>query len=155
MARSKNKYKGHRESGGFLSVPHTVLNSSAFTSLSSHAVKLLLDLGVQYRGHNNGDLSIAWKVMRARGWCSQTTLHKAKVEAIEKGFIFETRKGHRPNTCSLFALTWKAIDPNDKYDAWAMKAFTFNAFKVGDIAPAIKAHKNASLTPPNGSTAPT
>jgi len=102
--------------GGFLALPHAVLNCPAFRSLSPKAVKLLVDMGCQYNGKNNGDLCVAWKIMRPRGWKSEQTLQAAKNELLEAGFIAETRKGQRPNLCSLYGLTWLPLNPSDKFD---------------------------------------
>jgi hypothetical protein len=150
MSNRRKRFKGNRVEGGFLAMPYPVLNSPTFTGLSPFALKLLLDLGAQYRGDNNGDLALAWKLMQPRGWASQTTLHKAKLEAIKAGFLFETRKGYRPNTCSLFALTWFDLDPSPKHDVGVRSAYVRNAFKQFDPVPPIKPVKNATLNPPRG-----
>jgi hypothetical protein len=126
---SRNRYKGNRIGEGFVALPYSVLNSPLFIALSPHAVKLLVDVAAQYRGDNNGDLSIAWKLMNPRGWRSEATLHKVKRELVDAGFLYETRKGHRPNVCSLFALTWPALDANEKFDPDAKIGFTRNAFR--------------------------
>ncbi|RRS03214.1 hypothetical protein EIP75_16105 [Aquabacterium soli] len=149
MSRSRNRFKGSRVQGGFLAMPHSVLNAAAFVRLSGSAVKLLMDLGAQYRGDNNGDLSIAWKLMEPRGWASQTTLHKAKDELLKSGFLFEARKGQRPNKCSLYALTWFDLDVSDKHDAGA-KAFMRNAFKMHEPLARVVPRQNAVLTPETG-----
>jgi hypothetical protein len=150
MARS-NRHKGNKIGEGFLALPNSVLNSPLFIALSPHAVKLLIDVGTQYRGDNNGDLSIAWKLMQPRGWRSETTLHKVKRELLEAGFLYETRKGRRPNTCSLFALTWPVIDDCDKYDPGAKAGFTRNEFRFkAPLTLAVPPAKNTALTPPAG-----
>ncbi len=112
MARnSKHKdAKLKRDGGSFFAIPASVLNGAAYLGLNAYAKSLLFDLLVQYRGDNNGDLCAAWKVMRVRGWKSEETLDKAKRALLESGLIVETRKGARPNKCSLYALTWQALD---------------------------------------------
>ena len=90
-------------------MPHEVLNSKAYPSLTPAAVKLLLDLGAQYRGTNNGDLCAAWTVMAKRGWRSKATLTRALRELEGKGFICKTRQGGR-HRASLYAVTWRPID---------------------------------------------
>lgn len=107
--RNRKKHKGRSEIGRFLALPHTVIMSAAFVGLSAHAVKLLIDMGAQYRGGNNGDLTAAWRTMQARGWRSRDTLSRALKELREAGFIELTRQGGLPR-CSLYALTWKEID---------------------------------------------
>jgi hypothetical protein len=74
-------------------------------SLSFSAKALLIDVAMQYQGGNNGDLAVTWKLMRRRGWSSETTMHKAKAELLEKGLLFETRKGRRP-AMSQNLLNW-------------------------------------------------
>jgi len=85
--------RDNRERGRFLALPYAVLTSTAYLSLSPHGIKLLIDLGAQYNGSNNGDLSAAWKLMRPRGWRSEETLAKAKKELLRTQLIVETRKG--------------------------------------------------------------
>lgn len=126
---SRARYKGNKIGEGFLALPYSVLNSPLFLALPPHAVKLLLDVAVQYRGDNNGDLSLAWKLMKPRGWRSEATLHKVKRQLIDAGFLYETRKGRRPNTCSLFALTWPALDECDKFDPGAKAGFVRNQYR--------------------------
>lgn len=115
MVRSRSKIKGRATSGGFLALPHAVLESDSFRGLSSHAVKLLIDIAGQYRGQNNGDFSAAWSLMQRRGWKSRDTLTKALRELLEAGLIERTREGGNPKQggagiCALYAVTWLAID---------------------------------------------
>jgi len=103
------KVKGRTESGSFLALPRSILNSDEYCCLSAAAVKLLIDLATQYRGNNNGDLCCAWKLMQPRGWKSRDTLYKAQRELERSGFILRARQGGR-NSANLFAITWKGID---------------------------------------------
>ena len=48
--------------------------------------------------------------MRARGWRSEETLHKAKKELLQAQLIVESRKGGRPNGTTLYALTFFTLD---------------------------------------------
>ena len=99
-----------RARGRFLALPYAVLTSAAYLSLSPHGIKLLVDLGMQYHGKNNGDLCAAWKLMRPRCWRSEETLAKAKKELLHAELIVETRKGGRPNRTTLYALTFFHLD---------------------------------------------
>lgn len=149
MAKSRFKNATEKRDGGaFITLPLSVLNGAAYLSLSVHARMLLLDLVAQYRGNNNGDLCAAWKLMQPRGWKSEATLHKAKLELLEAHLIVETRKGARPNKCSLFALTWYALDDcGGKLDIKAA-SFPRGAYKLKEPLPVMlpRARKNASLT---------
>ena len=109
MARTRRKIKGRAESGGFFALPFVVLNSPNYKMLSAHAVKLLCDLGAQYKGHNNGDLTATWRVMHARGWKSRDTLGHALTELLHFCMIEKNRQGGL-HSCNLFALTWHPID---------------------------------------------
>ncbi|MGB1091488.1 MAG: hypothetical protein ACPGYX_05150 [Oceanobacter sp.] len=112
MATSYSKSKGRKAGKPFLSIPHDVADSEEFISLSGSGLKLLLALVRQYRGKNNGDLSLAFTLMKDRGFKSKDTLQKAKQELLDKGFIVRTREGRFLNpggVCDLFALTWLPI----------------------------------------------
>ena len=109
MSRSRSNAKGRRESGSFVALPHAVLESEPYSRLSASAVKLMLDLYGQYKGQNNGDFSMAWSIMRKRGWRSKETLYRARDILQKNGFIVQTRQGGK-HQCSLYAVTWQAID---------------------------------------------
>jgi len=107
---SKNvNSKNRKISGKFFPLTENVLQSPEFKMLSAKAIKLLIDLGSSYNGHNNGDLSAAWKLMEQRGWKSRDTLHKAQKELESNFWIIRTRHGGR-NSANLFAITWLTID---------------------------------------------
>lgn len=100
-----------RDPGAFIQLPLAVLNSAAYLGLSASAKVLLLDVVSQYKGDNNGKLLTGWRIMSEdRGWVSKDTLARAKVELLDSGLLFETRKGARPNKSSWCAATWWALD---------------------------------------------
>lgn len=109
MGRTRLKAKGRRETGFFAAVPHVILESEEYAELTAPAVKALLDLFAQYRGSNNGDLTAAWRIMKERGWRSKDSLYRALRELLNGGWIVKTRQGGK-HKCSLYAVTWKAID---------------------------------------------
>lgn len=111
MARDKRmRTKGRRDGGSFAALPHVVLHSENFRTLSARAVKLLIDLLSQYRGNNNGDLCCAFRLMAKRGWRSKDQLHKARGELLERGWIILTRQGGLHMGPNLYALTFQALD---------------------------------------------
>jgi len=134
---SKGRYKGNAdkcEAGAFLRLPLSVLHSPAYLAASPRARMLLLDLAVQYRGNNNGDLSGAWSFMLERGWGgSKDTFTAAKRELIRLGLIVETRMGARPNKASLYALTWLALDEDPKLELKA-KDYQRGLYRLFDPA---------------------
>jgi hypothetical protein len=70
---------------------------------------LIVDLGKQFDGKNNGYLSCAWEVMQKHGWRSRETLAIATAEVQHYGLVERTRQGGM-NRPSLYALTWWKID---------------------------------------------
>ena len=109
MVLNRRKVKGRMEGGSFVAIPHVCLNHENFRSLSPYAVKLFIDLFVQYNGRNNGDFCATWSYMKKRGWRSQATLQKTKKELLDRGWIIVSRQGGR-HKCSLYAVTFQPID---------------------------------------------
>lgn len=103
--RSKN-----RDGSRFVALPHTVLDSPAYQSLSFSAKAMLIDIARQFNGDNNGKLVLCEKALKPRGWTSSATIHKAKKELLAYGLLCETRKGMKPNKASWFAVTWQTLD---------------------------------------------
>lgn len=99
-----------------------VMQTDDYKNLSGNAVKLLMALCYQFRGHNNGNLTAAWSVMQEQyGFRSPETLNRAKKELIEARLIIQTRTPRFLNPggqCALFALTWQKIDecPNRRLE---------------------------------------
>lgn len=117
MSRTKDRAlktaKQARGNGAFLPFRLDVLRSQALAKLSPYACKLLLDIASQWQLGRNGDASAAFeKVLRARGWRSKATLHKALAELRNSGLIVQTRQGSL-HECSLYGLGWLAIDECD------------------------------------------
>jgi hypothetical protein len=116
MADKRQKFKGRRSGPSFGAKPHHIFradtknNKPSPASVLNHMAAHLLDnLVAQYNGVNNGDLSAAPKIMKLYGWTSQGSVYSALTELLAQGFIEQTRQGGR-NKCSLYALTWIAID---------------------------------------------
>ena len=104
------KQKGRRDkSPSYFALPHAVTGTRKYQSLSAMAVKLMVDLGQQYNGFNNGDLCATWSMMKIRGWKSSSSLYRAKNELLAVEFLVVSRQGGR-NKPTLFALTWVVID---------------------------------------------
>ncbi|WP_295431920.1 hypothetical protein [uncultured Thiodictyon sp.] len=119
-ARSRSRAKGRSEGGSFAALPHALFRAQGdepppVARLSKLARLLLIDIAMQYRGGNNGNLSAAPKILEPYGWCSRGSIDKAISELVNEGFLQLTRQGGR-NRCSLYALTWHGIDegPHDE-----------------------------------------
>ena len=145
-----NRFKGSKYTEGFTGIVHSVFECPAFIALSPHASKLLLELAGQYRGNNNGNLTVAWSVVSKRGFKSRTTLWRCKAELIEAGFVYVTRKGHMPSTCELLALTWFALDVSNKFDPDALADFKPKAYRADTPLPMPPIKTKRDWTLPNG-----
>lgn len=101
-----------KSSSSFAGIPRRIMESDTYKALSFSARALLLELCYQYRGHNNGDLTLAHSVLKDRGWKSRITIEKARDELLEAGLIVTTRQGQFMNPggyCSLFAIAWLPV----------------------------------------------
>lgn len=130
LARSRAKHKSRREGGSFLSLPHSVMRHPDFANASPRAVKLLIDIAVEYDGKNNGDLNAVMSRLKKRGWNSTSQLGKAKKELLERRLIIETRQGGLGIGPTLYALTW--LDLNEcggKLDI-SLAAYTRRSFSL-------------------------
>ena len=132
----KRRTSHERDPGYFVAIPWSVLDCESFRNLSYSARALLLEIARQYNQKNNGQLLASFAYLRKRGWSSADTIHRAKRELLEAGFIFESVKGHRPNKASWFALTFHSLYPNPKFDYGAHENFKRGAY-----------HKNSTLKP--------
>ena len=103
---------------GFFHLHRPLLDCEDFISLKGNSIKLLIDLGSQFNGYNNGDLCASLSVMRKRGWNSNQQLTKALKELLERNLIVQTKQGGLNLGPNLYAITWHRIDEcNGKLDA--------------------------------------
>lgn len=105
-AKSLAKLKGRRERGGFILIPHAVMDSAAWKQCGGTAIKMLCALARQFNGRNNGDLCAAASVVP--GFAPETRT-RALRELRHYGLLTLTRQGGLYGP-SLYALTWFAID---------------------------------------------
>lgn len=150
MANGRNRGKGDsgRDSGGFVALPWSVLDSVSYARLSHPARALLFELARQFVRDNNGRLLASAAYLSKRGWNSADVITRAKRDLLAAGFIHETVKGHRPNRASWYAVTWRTLDRLPGYDAGAAESFERGAYQKA--APL----KNASLRPSPGVEGP-
>jgi hypothetical protein len=141
------------DGGSAFVIPYTLLRHANFLRLSAKACKILLDLGRQYSGFNNGYLSAALSIMKPMGWRSESTIREAIDECLHYRLIEKTRQGGR-NKCNLFAVTWRRI--NEKSGKSLDVAPTMapsNAWKVEMVA-FKKPSRKRSRIPRHGSNMP-
>lgn len=143
MAASRQRTKNRSPGGSFVAVPKQILESSEYALLSSHEVKLLMDMLAQYNGKNNGDLTAAWSVMKNCGWRSKGTLNRAVRGLLQSSFIMKTRQGGK-HKASLYAVTFRAIDECKGKIEVKATVTALNSWKM----------KNRFATPDKGQCAP-
>lgn len=108
---TSKQVRDKRDKGPVLLIPHCVLNSEAYKTLSSNAIRLLIDIAQQYNRWNNGCLLASFRYMsEERGWKSADMLSKAKAELLERDLIIQTVQGQRPNKASWYAMGWWDLD---------------------------------------------
>ncbi len=98
---------------GAWSLPKAIMEHSDFRELSPSATKVLMVLGCQYNGKNNGDLAATVTMMKSWGGMAKGTLAKALRELQEKRLIYKTRyhrRGEDGAKPALYALSWCDID---------------------------------------------
>lgn len=111
MPRSNKRKSSFK--GGFAGIPRVVMDHPDYLNLSGNAVKLLNELARQYRGKNNGDLTLAYSLLKHRGFNSKGTIERCRDELLSATMIIQTRAGRFINpggVCALYALTWHPID---------------------------------------------
>lgn len=110
MARRYGKSgNDSRDSGRFISLPISVLDSATYQGLNFSSKALLIDIASQFKGENNGKLVACDKFLNPRGWKSKATISKALKELLESGLLIMTRQGARPNKASYFGLAWQGL----------------------------------------------
>lgn len=122
------KQKRDGAGGAVMVIPHCVLDSPAYLTLSGNAVRLLFDIASQYNTRNNGALLASFRHMsEKRGWTSADALNKARKELVEHLLIYQTVQGRLPNKASWYGITWAALDAIDGLDisaqAWPRGAY--------------------------------
>lgn len=145
-----------RVPGGFVALPWSVLDSSAYASLSATDKALLIEIARQCVRGNNGRLLASRAYLAGRGWKSADTIHRSTQNLLAAGLVHQTVQGHRPNKASWFAVTWHLLDPHPGYDPGAAATFVRGSYLWATPAPAARrqpprrASKNAGLSPMAG-----
>lgn len=118
MARTRARAKGRRDFGRYFSVPHMVILSDAFRSMTANSQKLWLNLMMQYNGYNNGKIAAVHSQLQNYGWAPKS-LERSLRELENKGFIEKTRQGGfglGGKYCSYYRFTHLATDEISELD---------------------------------------
>lgn len=146
-----SRYKSQGITEQHIRIPLTVLNSNAYISLPTSAVKLYIDMFSYLRGTNNGNINATLTDLRHRGWNSPTTLAKALRQLEAVGLIAKTRQTtgvHRGSKlCNLYRFTHLEAYEFPKLHVQACKA-TKDYLQFKSLANAERAIKVASSAAP-------
>src|SRR5919107_5173189 len=93
MPRRHNR-KGRSTTERFVSLPHWMLQSPAWRSLSPVARSVFIELAAIYNGSNNGRIALSARDASERARCSKNTAARAFAELTQKGFIDLCSRGH-------------------------------------------------------------
>lgn len=149
MGRSRFKGSADKRDGKtFVLLPLVVLESPGYRLAGHPARALLIDIAMQYTGHNNGKLTACAKYLNAKGWRSNDTIVRARRELLDCGLLIETRKGARPNKAAWYALSWLDLDQGEGLDI-DPKHFRRGRY----MRPEQSLSKNASPVPAGGAVA--
>lgn len=107
-SRRKKKSDWHRHLGKYIAIPHEVLKSYRYRTLSTRAQALLPLLLLQLNGFNNGDICAAQTILEPFGW-TNSTRKRALKELEENELLVCTRHGYK-GRASLYAVTWLPIN---------------------------------------------
>lgn len=114
----RERLTGRRVSGQhYAMIPLEVIECEAYACLPDYATRVLAVLAAQYRGGNNGDLSLPAPYAKARGIRGPKLY--AGLDLLQRvGLVTKTRQGgKKPMRCSLYALEWRKVDESTKFDA--------------------------------------
>jgi len=111
MAKKKAPQVDWGPMGAFV-LPKALMAHPDFRELSPSALKVLMVLGYQYNGRNNGNLAATHTMLEAWGGMAEATLSRALKELQERELIIKTRthyKGRDGARPALYGLTWIPI----------------------------------------------
>lgn len=98
----------------FAIIPVEVLESQAYAALPDWTARVLVAIAAQYRGRNNGNLSLTREAAATLGVGSSWKVTAGLKLLTLTGLIRRTREGkarHGRGICALYAVAWKHIDP--------------------------------------------
>jgi len=122
MPRRHNP-KGRSTTERFVSLPHYMIQSPAWRSLSTVSRSVFVELAAIYNGSNNGRIALSARDAAEAVGSSKDTAARAFTELIAKGFIERRSRGHfdrKSPHASEYCLT---LYPCDRTGTRASKAF--------------------------------
>jgi hypothetical protein len=109
----RHDHKGRSTTERFVSLPHYMLRSAAWRSLSPVGRCIFLEIAAIYNGGNNGHLALSTRDAAERVRCSKDTAAKALTDLAGKGFIECCSRGNfdrKSPRASEYRLTLYSCD---------------------------------------------
>lgn len=114
MPRNHGKSKGRSNGERFVAIPSRVLEHSAVTTLDHVPFRVLVMLAAEFRGGNNGALSLTAAQAMAKGIGAKNSFYAALKELKSRGLIAETYPASRvPPRPAQFALEWRPLNDTE------------------------------------------
>jgi hypothetical protein len=114
--RGKRTRRGEKIVGRFLPLLRHVTGSAQYLGLSHPARSLLVLIGMQHTGYNNGKLVATPKYLHTLGWTSNDMTTRCLRELMGSGLLVRTRVGGFPNRPAWYAITWLSLDVTEGLD---------------------------------------
>lgn len=109
MIRKSQKRPLEAVEGTYAALPHSLLDSVAFTGASYTAKALLFEMMRQHNGSNNGHLQLACSWLKTRGWTSRSVIKRARDELVNRNLIIRTKTGGLNMGAAQYGVTWLSI----------------------------------------------
>lgn len=105
--RKRARITGKGSAPRYFGIEHWIIDKPEFKALKGSPIKMLIAIGRQYNGFNNGNLMLS----TARDhWRSDDTAQVNITRLIEDGWVVKTRRGGLGIGSDLYAITWWSID---------------------------------------------
>lgn len=109
--------------GKFIALPHNLMDSAAFQSLSVYSIVALIQFMRRFNGHNNGNIICTVCNLTQTPFMGRSTAHKCIRELETKGFIVKTTQGafttRQATTWELTMVHNKGENrPSNKWKEW-------------------------------------
>ena len=105
MSKQKSNATGRNATSRFVGLPHYLLKSSAWLTMTPNAKALLIEVWRRHNGSNNGEISYAVREASEIG-LSSSTAARAFTELVDRGFL-RVRRQSRFALKTKEARTWE------------------------------------------------
>jgi len=137
----KHNNKGRSDNERFLKLPHYMLRSVAWRSLSANARTLYVEIASRYNGQNNGQISYSVREACVAILISTATASRSFNELIDRGFLIVAQNSSfnlKTRLAREWTLTVEPLNGNPAtkdFMKWTMKKPTVKKTTVSPGTP--------------------